>query len=156
MPTELNDRQKDGARSLLAISDVAGGDWPEKARKAIVAVHSTTSSQDHSAPTKLLADIGGLLARMAGPISSSLSLPPFPKLHNSGPNGVDAGFKPPQGTQQRVHQTFRASNNAGLTASKPEPSGAHLPEARSSQLLFVLVILGPESRSQGQNTAGAC
>ena len=34
IPDELNDRQQDGAECLLAIADAAGGDWPEKARKA--------------------------------------------------------------------------------------------------------------------------
>jgi hypothetical protein len=57
MPGELNDRQKDGARPLLAIADAAGDGWAEKARKAIVAVHSGGASQDQSQPTQLLADI---------------------------------------------------------------------------------------------------
>ncbi len=34
VPTELNDRAADHWRPLLAIADLAGGDWPETARRA--------------------------------------------------------------------------------------------------------------------------
>lgn len=38
IPTELSDRAQDNWRPLIAIADTAGGAWPEKARKAAVAV----------------------------------------------------------------------------------------------------------------------
>jgi hypothetical protein len=36
LPRQLDDRQQDGWEPLLAIADLAGGDWPERARVAAV------------------------------------------------------------------------------------------------------------------------
>lgn len=36
VPTELNDRAADNWRPLLAIADLAGGEWPQKAREAAI------------------------------------------------------------------------------------------------------------------------
>ena len=41
MPEELDDRKWDVCEPLCAIADLAGGDWPELARKALVAVCGT-------------------------------------------------------------------------------------------------------------------
>ena len=40
IPEDLNDRQQDGAECLLAIADAAGGNWPEKARKALIELYT--------------------------------------------------------------------------------------------------------------------
>src|SRR5262249_33118035 len=36
LPCELNDRAQDFSEPLIAIADAAGGEWPKRARKAIV------------------------------------------------------------------------------------------------------------------------
>jgi hypothetical protein len=36
LPDELTDRQQDGWEPLLAIADLAGGEWPERARRAAI------------------------------------------------------------------------------------------------------------------------
>jgi len=36
IPNELSDRQADISEPLFAIADAAGGDWPQRARKALV------------------------------------------------------------------------------------------------------------------------
>src|SRR5262249_17357847 len=56
MPESLNDRQQDGAECLLAIADAAGGDWPERVRKAFVVIYSRSCADDRSKRDKLLAD----------------------------------------------------------------------------------------------------
>ena len=38
MPKDLNDRASDNWRPLVAIADAAGGDWPERARRAAVEI----------------------------------------------------------------------------------------------------------------------
>lgn len=38
LPDALNDRAQDGAEPLLALADLAGGEWPERARAALVAL----------------------------------------------------------------------------------------------------------------------
>lgn len=56
LPSKLNDRAQDNWEPLLAIADLAGGEWPERARKAALALSG--SADDHGAVgTELLADI---------------------------------------------------------------------------------------------------
>lgn len=54
-PNSLNDRQKDNWESLLAIADIAGGQWPEMAREAAVTVCSNSETKSYK--VELLEDI---------------------------------------------------------------------------------------------------
>jgi putative DNA primase/helicase len=56
LPESLNDRAQDNWEPLLAIADVAGGDWPARGRKAALKL-SGTDSPTMSMGTELLADI---------------------------------------------------------------------------------------------------
>jgi putative DNA primase/helicase len=56
LPESLNDRAQDNWEPLLAIADVAGGDWPELARKAALKL-SGSDSPTQSVGTELLSDI---------------------------------------------------------------------------------------------------
>ena len=56
IPDQLSDRQADICEPLLAISDAAGGDWPQRARKALIEL-STSDAQEESVNVKLLSDI---------------------------------------------------------------------------------------------------
>ena len=53
LPDELTDRAQDIAEPLLAIADLAGGEWPEKARNALVGV--CCQEEDASKGVQLLA-----------------------------------------------------------------------------------------------------
>jgi hypothetical protein len=55
LPEELDDRQQDAWEPLLAIADLAGGDWPERAHRSAVALSGTRD--DESAGVRLLGDI---------------------------------------------------------------------------------------------------
>jgi 5S rRNA maturation endonuclease (ribonuclease M5) len=57
IPDALTDRQADATESLLAIADVAGGDWPLKARSALVALCTEAEGSDASIGCRLLSDI---------------------------------------------------------------------------------------------------
>jgi hypothetical protein len=57
LPECLSDRQQDGAEPLLAIADVAGGEWPNRARAALVELFTGTAAEDQSDRVRLLADI---------------------------------------------------------------------------------------------------
>jgi hypothetical protein len=60
LPTELSDRAQDVWEPLLAIADLAGGDWPVRARRAAVALMGTVEDAD---PTvELLTDLVEILA----------------------------------------------------------------------------------------------
>lgn len=56
LPEKLNDRAQDNWEPLLAIADVAGGAWPEKARKAALKIFGS-DSPIMSIGTELLHDI---------------------------------------------------------------------------------------------------
>lgn len=57
LPESLSDRQQDGAEPLLAIADTVGGDWPARARAALVQLLTGTAAEDQSHGVQLLADI---------------------------------------------------------------------------------------------------
>ncbi|MGZ5010415.1 MAG: DUF3631 domain-containing protein [Methylobacter sp.] len=56
LPEQLNDRAQDNWEPLLAIADIAGGDWPELARKAALKL-SGSESDSMSVGVELLLDI---------------------------------------------------------------------------------------------------
>ena len=60
LPDALTDRQQDGAEPLLAIADLAGGEWPESARQALIELCSEAQAADDSIGVRLLADVRGI------------------------------------------------------------------------------------------------
>jgi putative DNA primase/helicase len=61
MPAGMHDRAEDNFEPLLAIADVAGGDWPDKARQAARALASSDDG-DTSVGGQLLSDIKAIFA----------------------------------------------------------------------------------------------
>jgi hypothetical protein len=57
IPRELSDRQADVCEPLLAIADLAGGVWPEAARRGLAELCAQGQAADDSIGVKLLADI---------------------------------------------------------------------------------------------------
>jgi Protein of unknown function (DUF3631) len=59
LPVELGDRQQDACELLVAIADLAGGGWPERARASLVAVFAEAreAAAAQSRGTELLADM---------------------------------------------------------------------------------------------------
>ncbi len=56
IPDELSDRQADICEPLLAIADLAGGEWPERSRNALVLL-CAAEAEDDSLGVKLLSAI---------------------------------------------------------------------------------------------------
>jgi len=56
LPDELDDRSAEGWEALLAIADLAGGDWPTKARRAALEL-SGAQEEEESRGVRLLRDI---------------------------------------------------------------------------------------------------
>jgi len=56
IPTTLGDRAADGWEPLLAIADIAGGDWPERGRRAALALSVGEVHEDESLGVRLLTD----------------------------------------------------------------------------------------------------
>jgi hypothetical protein len=61
LPDELGDRQADAWEALLAIADLAGGDWGDRARSAAVALSATADGDEVGRGTQLLVGIRGAL-----------------------------------------------------------------------------------------------
>jgi putative DNA primase/helicase len=64
VPKELNDRARDAWEPLIAIADIAGGDWPERARNAattLAGIHEAEAVEGDVRQT-LLADIHEIFA----------------------------------------------------------------------------------------------
>jgi putative DNA primase/helicase len=57
VPGEIGDRAADNWRPLLAIANLAGGEWPERARQAAVALSGGAAEARDSVREQLLADI---------------------------------------------------------------------------------------------------
>jgi len=57
LPEQLSDREQDNWRPLIAIADLAGGEWPERARKAALLLHGQVDEADTSYGVQLLVDI---------------------------------------------------------------------------------------------------
>jgi Protein of unknown function (DUF3631) len=62
IPDALSDRQADCCEPLLAIADLAGGDWPKAARTALIELCAEAQADDQSVGVRLLADIRQILA----------------------------------------------------------------------------------------------
>lgn len=73
IPAGLNDRAADNWRHLIAIADLAGGNWPERARKAALAI-SGGADDDGSVACILLADIRDVFTAVATDRLSSADL----------------------------------------------------------------------------------
>jgi hypothetical protein len=57
IPAQLSDRQADTCEPLLAVADLAGGEWPESARVALVTLCGQAQADDGSFGVRLLQDI---------------------------------------------------------------------------------------------------
>jgi len=57
VPESLNDRAQDNWRTLMAIAEIAGGDWPNYAKEAALIFSGDADQDDDSIPTQLIADI---------------------------------------------------------------------------------------------------
>jgi len=66
MPAALSDRAADIWEPLLAIADLAGGDWPARARHAALALSGDGVIEDQSIGTMLLADLRGFIKERTG------------------------------------------------------------------------------------------
>jgi hypothetical protein len=59
MPAGLNDRAEDAWEALIAVADLAGGDWPVRAREAARAL-SSEADESATGSLRLLADLRGI------------------------------------------------------------------------------------------------
>ncbi len=79
IPAALSDRQGDISVPLLAIADSAGGEWPQNAREALLAVFSTHLTNEETAGigSILLADIRDIFAMVGQDFLASQTICKF-------------------------------------------------------------------------------
>jgi putative DNA primase/helicase len=63
IPGGLNDRAADNWRPLLAIADLSGGEWPDRARVAAVQLSAAGVVEDPSVRVRLLEDLRDMFSR---------------------------------------------------------------------------------------------
>jgi hypothetical protein len=66
LPDELDDRAQDMWEALLAIAELAGGDWPKRAWQAALELSGTGNREDESLTALLLKDIHAVFSKGAG------------------------------------------------------------------------------------------
>jgi putative DNA primase/helicase len=74
VPEVLNDRAADNWRALLAIAEMAGCDWAQRARNAAIALSSSMDDSDETEATLLLADIQQIFVESARGLLRSTDL----------------------------------------------------------------------------------
>lgn len=75
VPDDLNDRAADNWEPLLTIADRAGGEWPERGRKAAMALFGTGAEEDASVRVVLLGDIKKIFESRALNVSDWRRIP---------------------------------------------------------------------------------
>lgn len=71
MPVGIYNRPADNWRPLISVADLAGSNWPERARKAAVSLWSEDGENSDSARVLLLGDLRDLFSREATGVLSS-------------------------------------------------------------------------------------
>lgn len=74
IPEALNTRALDNWLDLLRLAEVAGGDWPQRAREAAVAISGANAEDDESIAIMLLTDIRTIFQEREGNRISSHDL----------------------------------------------------------------------------------
>lgn len=74
IPAELDDRAADGWEPLLAVADLAGGDWPRRGREAALALSTGDAREDDSIGVRLLADCRRVFATLAADRAATVDL----------------------------------------------------------------------------------
>ena len=66
-PPELSSRQQDIAEPLLHIADLIGGQWPQRARQALVNVFALAAFEDFYSSRQILSDLREAFAEKGNP-----------------------------------------------------------------------------------------
>ena len=138
IPRALHDRASDNWRALIAIADVADGDWPETARKAAEAL--TPTEDESSIGTLLLTDIRDIYCDRDGPewISSrelcealvGLSDRAWSEIQRGGKSLTTTGLArrlKPFKVRPVQHKNSEKNARGYLFADFQEPFGRYLP-----------------------------
>jgi len=128
IPEELHDRAGDNWEPLLAIADLAGGSWPERARKAASILSGSTPDGD-STKVELLTDIRALFSeRLYGrELVSSAELVELLTEDKAGRWAEYSHGKPlTQGRLARLLRPFKITSGSVRVGADKTPKGYHV------------------------------
>lgn len=140
LPDALGDRAQDAAEPLLAIADAAGAEWPDVARKALVALAGEDEGDEDELGVRLLTDVRTifeLLHRTDGEITTAALLEelhareesPWKKLHKGDaldPRGLARLLKP-FGVRPRVIRVGADTPRGYSVGAFADPFERYLP-----------------------------
>ena len=100
MPAEIIRRAADNFRSLLSVTDVCGGDWPRRAREALVAL---VKRRPTTSPRRSSFDTGGCCSSGSKPTNSrsACSTASCASSANRNSIGTDIAVRPETGANTR-------------------------------------------------------
>ena len=73
LPEAMGDRQQDICEPLLAIAELAGGDWPEQLANSLLRLFGSSVAEDNSVGVQLLTAIRGVFAERSGNAREKIS-----------------------------------------------------------------------------------
>lgn len=172
LPEELTDRQQDGAEPLLAIADLAGSEWPQAARRALIELCAEAQAGDSSIGVQLLTDIRHVLeSRDLDRLSSAELVSALAEIETSpwgewshgkpltpgklarllkpfevSPEGIRVGDKTPRGyTVEQFREAFRRYLRAENSSSPSYPAPQSATAQQTAGVPFVSNGLGSDS-----------
>ena len=121
VPDGLNDRAADNWEPLLTIADRAGGEWPERARKAALALSGNGAAEDGSIGVTLLGDIKAIFERRALNVSGleADTVEGTRRVSRRDGRPSLAGME-----GQADHRERRRADCCGLSRSRPSSSAS--------------------------------
>jgi hypothetical protein len=122
IPDALDDRAADGWEPLLAIADLAGGEWPLRARGAALALSTGVARDDDSIGVRLLSDVRSIFGEKVTARASR----PQTWLRRSRPSRTRRGAHGASTRSRSTHGRWRgcwAGTGSGPAASGSRPGG---------------------------------
>lgn len=139
VPDELHDRDQDNWRPLLAIADHAGGDWPERGRRAARLISGCSDENEETAAVQLLADLRQMFDQRGSDRLSSEEIVqalvemedrPWPEWRNGRPLSKRqlANLLRPFGARPRVVREGRTTFRGYLVKDLLDPFERYVPK----------------------------
>ncbi|MBZ0252714.1 MAG: DUF3631 domain-containing protein, partial [Candidatus Methylomirabilis sp.] len=123
-PPGLHDRAADNWRPLLAVADLAGDAWPERARRAARLLSGEGATEDDSARVTLLADLRALFEEFGEKVRSATLLERLGAMEER-PWGEWKGGKPMTAPQlARLLKPYEIRPRT-LSLGEERPKGYH-------------------------------
>jgi len=153
MPDGLYNRRADVWRPLIAIADVAGGAWPERARQAAVSLENSTDDEGESITVMLFSDIRAAFEQYGDDKMPSAKLAEYLNEMEGRPWPEYGRSRKPITTNQIARLLRRHTISPGtIRTGDKTPKGYHLDQFKNAFARYLLPFEAPQ-RHNPQETA---